>query len=102
MEVKGNKRQKVARWRLLWSVNRLKFMKKLTPRMRDWNCRNQMGKKNRGWGSIHEIQRTWATQHLACFPIVKKLREAITKYLRNRAEIKLPRNDKGRLRAHCA
>jgi hypothetical protein len=36
------------------------------------------------------------------FPTVKKLREAITKYLRNRAEIKLPRNDKGKLRAHCA
>jgi hypothetical protein len=37
------------------------------------------------------------------FPSVHKLREAITEYsVRNRVEIKMPRNDKIRLKAHCA
>jgi hypothetical protein len=37
------------------------------------------------------------------FPTIESVREAITEYsLRNRVEIKLPRNDKKRIRGHCA
>ncbi|CAN6304592.1 unnamed protein product [Urochloa humidicola] len=37
------------------------------------------------------------------FPSVQKLRETITEYsARNRVEIKMPRNESRRLRAHCA
>lgn len=37
------------------------------------------------------------------FPDVQKLRDAITEYsVRNRVEIKMPRNEKTRLKAHCA
>ena len=37
------------------------------------------------------------------FPSVQKLREAIIEYnVRNKIEIKMPKNDKIRVRAHCA
>jgi len=37
------------------------------------------------------------------FADVQKLRDAITEYsVRNRVEIKMPRNEKARLKAHCA
>ena len=37
------------------------------------------------------------------FADVQKLRDVITEYsVRNRVEIKMPRNEKARLKAHCA
>ena len=37
------------------------------------------------------------------FADVQKLRDAITEYsVRNRVKIKMPRNEKARLKAHCA
>ena len=43
------------------------------------------------------------TFHVGLFPSIQKVREAITEYnIRNGVEIKLPKNDKTRVKVHCA